>query len=127
MNNFRTIILIVVSVFQISAMITNINWESVQLTELTGKVCKDIKRETSSKIAGPLTDLQLKKEDFKSNNSPICRKESQLKGTEQPVIISDKNSNPPVVKESDKIQRTVKKSSVLNQIIISGTMDAELF
>ena len=127
MNNFRTIILFLVSVIQISAMITNINWDSLQLTELTGKVCKDIKRETSSKIAGPLTDLQLKKEDFKSNNSPICRKETPIKSTEQPVISSNKNNNPQVVKVLENSELKVKKSPVMNQIIFSGTEDAELF
>jgi hypothetical protein len=127
MNNFRTIILILVSVIQISAMITNINWESLQLTEFTGKGCKDIKHENSSKIAGPMNDLQLKKEDFGSINSPICRKETPLKSTEQPAIISNKNSNPPVVKVLENNELKVKKSQVMNQIIFNGTVDAELF
>ena len=127
MNNFRTIILFLVSVIQISAMITNINWDSLQLTELTGKVCKDIKRETSSKLEGTLNNLQLKKEDFRSINSPICRKETPLKSTEQPVISSNKNSNPPVVKVLESSELKVKKSPVMNQIIFSGTEDAELF
>jgi len=121
MNTFRTFFLVIVSAIQISGMFTKSNWESLQLTEIVAKACKDVKQEASCKMTN---NLQLNKNaDFQNLNS----KETSTKSTIQPANVSDKGENLPVVKASDNSQQTIKKSGVISQIRFDGTVTAELF
>lgn len=98
MNNFRTLLLIPVFIFQISGILTNMNWGSMLLAELSGKVCQNIKHETSSKIAEPIKEL-----------------------------ITKKRVDLPLKKDSVENNRTIKRVSAITNILFSDTGNAALF
>jgi len=126
MNIFKTLILI--SVIQISGIITNISWESIQLTKLAGKVCVQVKHETSTKIVEANHDMRvITKDELQVQNTPICRKEVSLKNSVPQVVSSDKSKEVPVTKASGNDQQTIRKSSAMGLITFNGTVSAELF
>jgi len=128
MNNFRTIILILVSTIQISGMFTNISWESICMTSLAGKVCKEIKHETSSRMDKQTHQMNLNlKEAIQGQRNPICGNEATLKSAEQTKMTSDKQDELPVVKTSGNNQQPAKSNSGMSQISFNATVSAELF
>ena len=128
MNNFRTIILILVTTIQISGILTNISWESIRMTSLAGKVCKEIKHETSSKLdkQSPNSNLNLN-ETRQGQNIPICGKVATLKSEVLAKINSDKLGELPVVKTSENNQQPAKSNSGMSQISFNTAVSAELF
>jgi len=128
MNNFRTIIVILVSVIQTSGMLASLSCDSSNLTEFAGKVCKNIKCETSAKIAESTYDFRDNvNEGLLNLNNPICRKEASLKTDIQPVIGSGKSLDLPVKKALGNIQQPVKRNSTMTQISFNVTVNAALF
>jgi len=128
MNNFRTIILILVTTIQISGMFTNISWESISMTSLAGKVCKEIKHETSSKMDKQTQQLNLNSNDaIQGKSNPICVKVATLKSGVQSKITSDKQDELPVVKTSENNQQQVKSNFGMSQISFNAAVSAELF
>ncbi len=71
--------------------------------------------------------LSLKEEDIQRINSNGVAIESQLKNAEQPLIISNKSDDLPVIKTSENNQQPIKSISGVSQIIFNGTVNAELF
>jgi hypothetical protein len=128
MNNFRTIIVILVSVIQTSGMLASLSCDSSKLTEFAGKVCKNVKSETSAKIVESAYDVRANiNEGLQDLNSTICRKEATLKIAEKPVVSSGKSADLPVKKASGENQQPVKRNSVMTQIIFDSTVNADLF
>ena len=128
MNNFRTIILILVTTIQISGMLTNINWESIRMTSLAGMVCKEIKHETSSKMDKQSTNSNLNlNETIQGQNIPICGKVTTLKSEVLAKITSEKQDELPVVKTSENNQQPAKSNSGIGQISFNTAVSAELF
>jgi len=122
------IIVILVSVIQTSGILASLSCDSSQLTELAGKVCKNVKHEASTKIVKSAFEVRANiNEGFQNLNSPICRKEATLKIAEQPVITTAKSSDFPAKKASDENQQPIKRNSVMSQIIFSGSVNAELY
>ena len=72
-------------------------------------------------------DYVIKKEDLKCENNPICRKENPLKCEIRPKIIVKKCGNLSAKKDSADNQLTVKKVSVITNVIFNGTGNAQLF
>jgi hypothetical protein len=127
MNNFRTLILILVSVIQISVMYTSRALESSKLIEFTSKVCQNNKPEKTAKMADLSKDLCLNKnEDLQDIDNTICRKEASLKNDSQPVIVSNKNDKKGIEKSYDNSDQTIKKG-LLSQIVFSETLNADLY
>jgi hypothetical protein len=128
MNNFRTIILILVTTIQISGMLTNISWESIRMTSLAGKVCKEIKHESSSKMDKPTQQLNLNSNDVVQDQSnPICTKVATLKSAVLAKITSEKQDELPVVKTTENNQQPAKSNSGMGQISFNAAVSAELF
>ena len=126
MNNLRTLLLIPAFVFQMSGSLINFSWNSLPLTELSEKVCHNIKRETMSVISKSSKDYVLKSEDLKCENNPIIRKESPLKCEIHPKVILKKCEPLPAKKDSADNQQTVKKISVITNVLFNGTGNARL-
>jgi len=128
MNNFRTIILILVTTIQISGILTNISWESIRMTSLAGKVCKEIKHETSSNMDKQTQQLNLNSNDaIKDQSNPIFGKVATLKSGVQSNITSEKQNELPVLKTSENNQQQVKNNSGMSQISFNVAVSAELF
>ena len=128
MNNFRTLLLIPVLVIQMSGILTNFSWDSLQLAELSKKVCREIKNETLSKIPKSTTDYLFKREALKCENNPINRKEIPLKcEIHSKVNLKKSEYRTPAKKDSIDSQLPVKKVSVISNVLFSGTGNAELF
>ena len=128
MNNFRTIILILVTTIQISGMLTNISWESIHMTSLAGKVCKEIKHETSSKMDNRTHQMNLNLNDaIQGQSNPICGKVATLKSAVQTKITSVKQDESPVIKTTENNQQPAKSNSGMSQISFNASVSAELF
>lgn len=128
MNTFRTVILILVTTIQISGILTNISWESIRMTSLAGKVCKEIKHETSSKMDKQTHHLNLNLNDvIQDQSNPNRVKVATLNSGEQTKITSDKQNELPVVKTSENNQQRVKSNSGMSQISFNAAVSAELF
>ncbi|HZK94119.1 MAG TPA: hypothetical protein VFC67_07920 [Prolixibacteraceae bacterium] len=128
MNNLRTIILILVTTIQISGMLTNISWESIRMISLTGKVCKEIKHEASSKMDKRTHKMNLNlNRVIQGQSNPICGNEATLKSATQTKIISDKQDEIPVVKTSENNQQPANSNSGMSQISFNASVSAELF
>lgn len=126
MNIFRTLILI--SVIQISGIFTNLSWDSLKLTQISGKVYKHVKHESYSKIAVSKNDLNLiTTEDFRSLTGQVCSKELLLKSVTQPEIISNNCGGTPIINAAVNSVPPVKSISGISQIIFNGAVSAELF
>jgi len=128
MNNFRTIILILVTTIQISGMLTNISWESIRMISLAGKFCKEIKHEPSTKMDKRTHQMNLNlNEAIHGQNNPICGNEATLKSSVQTKTISDKQDELPVEKTSENNQQPAESNSGINQISFNAAVSAELF
>ena len=84
------LILFPVLVFQMSGGLTNLSSNSLLLTELSEKVCRNIKHETLSILPKSAKDYVIKREGLKCENNPIYRKENSLKCEIHPKIILKK-------------------------------------
>ena len=127
MNNFRMLLLIPVLLFQMSGCLTNFSWNSLLLTGLSEKVCHNIKSKTFSILPESAKDYVVKKEDLKCDNNPICRKDNPLKCEIHPKIVVKKCGSISAKKDSVNNQITVKKVSVVSNVIFNGTGNAKLF
>ncbi len=128
MNNFRTIILILVTTIQISGILKNISWESIRMISLTEKVCKEIKHETSSKMDKGAHQMNLNlNEAIQGLNNPICGNEAKLKSALQTKIISDKQEELPVTKTSENNQQPAQSHTRISQISFNAAVSADLF
>lgn len=128
MNNLRTLLLISVLVIQIPGILTSNSWNSLQLAEFAGKVCQNIKCQTSSKAAESVKDLHIfKKGEIGSVDSPICRKEASIFEIAQPEIITKKNGNIPTKVNPISNQQPARKVSVISNARFIETGGADLF
>lgn len=127
MNNFRTLILILVSVIQISVMFTGRALESSKLIEYTSKVCQNSKPEKTAKMVDSSKDLCLiKNVDRQVIDNEICHKEASLKNDSQPAIFSNESDKKGIEKSYENSEQTNKKG-LLSQIVFSETLNADLY
>jgi hypothetical protein len=127
MNTFRTFLLITVFVIQISGFLMSGNSELLGFCEYSGKICEDIKPETSSKSVLTSKDYILKKEETGYINSPVNREEAPLKCVAQTPLIKKRMENLPVNVVPCPNKRPSRKAPVSIYIRSIGTADAELF
>jgi len=128
MNNLRTIILILVTTIQISGMLANISWESIRMISLAGKVCKEIKHETSSKMDKRTYQMNLNlNEAIEGQNNSFCGNEATSKSAVQTKTTSDKQDELPVVKTMENNQQPAESNSGISQISFNAAVSAELF
>ena len=128
MNTFRTLIIILVSTVQISGILSNMSWDSLQSTKLSGKTCNEVKSANNLKNADSECDLHLaKNDDLKRINNTINRAKSPLMSIEKTVISSNKSDKLPVIKTLENNEEHVKNISGISQITFDGTVSAELF
>ena len=128
MNTFRTLILILVSTVQISGILSNMSWDSLQSTKLSGKTCNEVKSANNLKNADSECDLHLtKKDDLRQMNKTIIRAESPLLSVEKAVISSNKGDDNPLTRSLGNNNQPVKIISGISQITFDGTVSAELF
>jgi hypothetical protein len=121
------LLLFPVLIIQMSASLTNFSWNSSLLTELSEKTCHNIKRETLSLMPKSAKDYVIDREDLKCENNPIIRKESPLKCEIHPKVILKKCEPVPAKKDSTDNQQTVKRVSVITNVLFNGTGNAQLF
>ena len=128
MNNLRTLLLIPVFVIQISGILTNVSCGSLLSAELSGKVRREIKRESISKTQEILKDFHfIQREELNCENTPIYRKEASLTCENRPNVVIKKSETLSTKKDSTDNRQSAKKVSVITNVLFSGTGNARLF
>jgi len=128
MNNLRTLLLIPVFVIQISGILTNVSCGSLLSAELSGKVRREIKRESISKTQEIMKDFHLiQREELNCENTPIYLKEASLTCENRPNVVVKKSETLTTKKDSTDNRQSAKKVSVITNVLFSGTGNARLF